>query len=184
MQLCRFSSTQEHKYEQVHTLDLRLHSWGGGDNRSAATVAVGTLSHPGSLRGSLFCAVVRGLVQICRNTLNWCKRVVRPQAKPHLWCCFYFSAAPPPNSEFFSVPTNSRRGNVETFSPFLQLRIFLWRDGNVPSMKNIEIYPSCPAATSPDAKEKRWEEEFGDLEALFVVPGTVWKTHLKDGKKE
>lgn len=51
-------------------------------------------------------------------------------------------------------------------------------------MKNIEIHPSYPAATPPDAKEKQWEEGFGDLEALFVVPGTVWKTHLKDEKKE
>lgn len=66
----------------------------------------------------------------------------------------------------------------------LFLRISLRRAGNAPSMRNIEIYPSYPAATSPDAKEKKWEEGFGDLEALFVVPGTVWKTHLKDGKKE
>lgn len=51
-------------------------------------------------------------------------------------------------------------------------------------MKNIETYPSYPATTSPDAKEKKWEGGFGDLEALFVVLGTMWKTHLKDGKNE
>lgn len=46
--------------------------------------AVVTQSRPGSLGCFLLCTLVWGFVQICRNTLNRCERVVEPQAKPRL----------------------------------------------------------------------------------------------------